>query len=231
MRNLWMAVLVVVGSVGVVGAGSARAMDLPEQSDKQGYSIGYQLGADFKAKEIVINPDALLAGIKDATAGAEAALTQEQMHQVMADLQKQVEEKRRAQLLKDAEVNKLAGEKFLAENGAKEGVVTLESGLQYKIITAGEGAKPTATSSVNVNYRGTLLDGTEFDSSYKRGKAVTFPVNRVIPGWTEALQLMPVGSKWQLYIPAALAYGERGSAPKIGPNQTLIFEVELLSIQ
>ena len=127
--------------------------------------------------------------------------------------------------------NKQAGEAFLAANKSKEGVVTLPSGLQYKILTQGSGPKPTAGDSVVCNYRGTLLDGTEFDSSYQRGQAATFPVGQVIKGWTEALQLMPVGSKWQLFIPSDLAYGSRGAGPSIGPNATLIFEVELLSIQ
>ena len=127
--------------------------------------------------------------------------------------------------------NKTEGETFLAANKNKEGVVTLPSGLQYKILKAGTGPKPTASDSVVCNYRGTLVNGTEFDSSYKRGQPATFPVNGVIKGWTEALQLMPVGSKWQLFIPAQLAYGERGAGPDIGPNATLIFEIELLSIQ
>src|SRR6201996_6499938 len=130
-----------------------------------------------------------------------------------------------------AETNKKDGAAFLAANATKEGVVTLPSGLQYKILTAGTGPKPTASDSVVCNYRGTLLDNTEFDSSYKRGQPATFAVGQVIKGWTEALQLMPVGSKWQLFIPKDLAYGERGQGPDIGPNATLIFEVELLSIQ
>jgi FKBP-type peptidyl-prolyl cis-trans isomerase len=128
-------------------------------------------------------------------------------------------------------VNKKEGEAFLAANKSKPGVVTLPSGLQYKILTAGTGPKPTATDSVNCNYRGTLIDGKEFDSSYKRGKPVTFPVTGVIKGWTEALQLMPVGSKWQLFIPSDLAYGDRGAGADIGPGATLVFEVELISIE
>lgn len=210
----------------------AKAIDLTDLDAKQGYSIGYQLGGDFKAKEISINPEALLAGVADAMSGhTPPALSQDQMAQVLMDLRKRVDEKRRALVQKAVEENKAAEVKFLVENGAKEGVTTLPSGLQYKIVKEGDGPKPSATSSVTVNYRGTLPDGSEFDSSYKSGKPASFPVNRVIAGWTEALQLMQVGSKWTLYVPAALAYGERGAAPMIGPNQLLIFEVELLSIE
>jgi FKBP-type peptidyl-prolyl cis-trans isomerase len=148
----------------------------------------------------------------------------------MAGLQSQVQQKREEKRLAEAETNKKDGAAFLAANATKEGVVTLPSGLQYKVMTAGTGPKPSATDSVVCNYRGTLLDSTEFDSSYKRGQPVTLNVGGVIKGWTEALQLMPAGSKWQLFIPPDLAYGDRGQGP-IGPNSTLIFEVELLSIQ
>jgi FKBP-type peptidyl-prolyl cis-trans isomerase len=164
-------------------------------------------------------------------AGTKTRLTEDEakaiLNEVQAKVKKQQQEKEQA----DAAKNKTAGTAFLAANQSKEGVVTLPSGLQYKILTAGTGAKPTATDSVVCNYRGALVDGTEFDSSYKRGKPATFGVSQVIKGWTEALQLMPVGSKWQLFIPADLAYGERGE-PRggIGPNSTLIFDVELMSI-
>lgn len=211
--------------------GAAKSVDLSDLGSSQGYSIGFQLGMDFKAKEIVVNSESLLAGINDGMAGNEPLLTQQQMSQIITELQKRVEERRRALFLKSAEENKLKGEKFLTENSTKEGVITLPSGLQYKVVTEGKGKKPSATDTVTVNYRGTLPDGTEFDSSFARGKAASFPVNRVIPGWTEALQLMPIGSKWLLYVPPALAYGEKGSAPKIGPNQLLVFEVELLSVE
>lgn len=208
-----------------------KAVELAAQADKQGYSIGYQLGADFLAKNIHVNPESLAAGMKAALEGAEPAIDKEQMRVVLAELQKQVEEARRLQINKLADENKRASEKFLAENAAKEGIITLASGLQYKIIKAGEGKTPTLDSKVTVNYRGSLIDGTEFDSSYQRGQAATFPVNRVIAGWTEALQLMPVGSKWLLYVPSAIGYGERGSSPRIGPNQALVFEVELLAFE
>lgn len=231
MKNFLKAVVTATSCVVVLSTVEASAIDLTDVAAKQGYSIGYQLGGDFRAKEIVISPEALATGVADAMAGSSPSLTQEQMSQVLMELQKRVEEKRKAMFQKIAEDNKAAEKIFLAENGSKEGVVVLPSGLQYKIVKKGEGQKPSATASVTVNYRGTLPDGTEFDSSYKREKPATFPVNRVISGWTEALQLMPVGSKWILYVPAALGYGERGSAPKIGPNQALVFEVELLAVE
>ncbi|NTV13913.1 MAG: FKBP-type peptidyl-prolyl cis-trans isomerase [Desulfobulbaceae bacterium] len=231
MQCYWRFFVAVICFAAVSLVKEAKAIDLPDLASKQGYSIGYQLGADFKAKEIVIRPESLVAGINDAMAGSEPSLPQEQMSQVVSDLQKHVEEKRRVLFQKLAAENKLAEEKFFVENSTKEGVIVLPSGLQYKIVKEGIGQKPTATASVTVDYRGTLPDGTEFDSSYKRGKAATFPVNRVIAGWTEALQLMPVGSKWILYVPSALAYGERGPNQKIGPNQLLIFEVELLAVE
>jgi FKBP-type peptidyl-prolyl cis-trans isomerase FklB len=229
MRNLSRVIVGLLFCVGALAAREVKATELTAQADKQGYSIGYQLGADLLVKKIQVNPESVAAGMKAALEGAPPLLDQAQMRTVLSDLQKQVEEERKVQLKKMADDNKLAGEKFLAENKTKEGVVTLPSGLQYKIIKAGEGPKPVSTSKVTVNYRGTLPDGTEFDSSYQRGQPVTFPVNKVVPGWTEALQLMPVGSKWMLYLPSALAYGERGTPPRIGPNQTLVFEVELLS--
>lgn len=231
MKKFWLTFVSATCFFGLFQEVAAKAINLPDLASKQGYSIGYQLGADFKLKEIAINPESLLAGMNEAMAGTKPSLTEQEMAQIINELQKKVEEKRRAQFQKVAEENKLLGDKFLAENGTKEGVITLPSGLQYKVLTEGNGKKPTATSSVTVNYRGTLTDGTEFDSSYTRGKAASFPVNRVIPGWTEALQLMTTGSKWILYVPSALAYGERGSAPKIGPNQPLVFEVELLSVE
>lgn len=231
MRNSIGALVLLISCTGALGAGEVNALDLAAQAEIQGYSIGYQLGADFRAKKIQVNQEALTAGLKAGLEGVEPAIGIEQMQSVLSDLQKQVEEDRKDQLIKMANDNVLAGKKFLAENSEKEGVVTLPSGLQYKIVQAGEGPRPAATSRVTVNYRGALPDGTEFDSSYQRGQPATFPVNRVISGWTEAMQLMPVGSKWLLYVPGALAYGERGAPPKIGPNQLLLFEVELLSFE
>ncbi len=165
-----------------------------------------------------------------ALPGGKTLLTEEEAQAVMSEMQKQMHEQQQAKMAQAAEGNKKEGDAFLAANKGKEGVVTLPSGLQYKVLTAGTGPKPTTSDSVVCNYRGTLINGTEFDSSYKRGQPATFPVTGVIKGWTEALQLMPVGSKWQLFIPADLAYGDRGAGADIGPGATLIFEIELLSI-
>ena len=175
----------------------------------------------------------LLRGMKDALAGSKTLLTDDEMKAALTQLQAEVRTKQEEKMKVAAEANKKVGADFLEANKAKEGVVTLPSGLQYKILTEGTGPKPTATDTVSCNYRGTLLDGKEFDSSYKRGQPASFPVTGVIKGWTEALQLMPVGSKWQLFVPSDLGYGDRGADPRSGisPGATLIFEVELLSIQ
>jgi FKBP-type peptidyl-prolyl cis-trans isomerase FklB len=204
---------------------------LKNQKDKVSYSIGMAMGKDFKKQSIDIDPDILVKGIKDVLSGGKVLLTDQEMTETITALRKELMAKQQEFLKKLAEKNKVEGEAFLAENKKKEGVTTLPNGLQYKVIKAGSGKKPTLTDTVTMNYRGTLIDGTEFDSSYKRGQPATFPVNGLIPGWTEALQLMEVGSKWQLFIPSNLAYGERGAGRNIGPNATLIFEMELISIQ
>src|SRR5665213_3963718 len=164
-------------------------------------------------------------------AGGKTLLTADEEHATLMALQNGLRKTMMDKMAKVAEKNKTEGVSFLAANKAKPGVVTLPSGLQYKILQAGTGPKPTASDSVSCNYKGTLIDGTEFDSSYKRGEPTTFPVSGVIKGWTEALQLMPVGSKWQLFVPASLAYGEKAASPILGPNATLIFDVELISIK
>jgi FKBP-type peptidyl-prolyl cis-trans isomerase FklB len=177
------------------------------------------------------DPDLIARGIKDISAGGKPLLTEQQAQSVMNTFQQQLMAKRDSVNKVMGEKNKKDGGTFLAENKKKEGVVTLPSGLQYKVLKKGSGKKPKAEQTVSVQYRGMLTDGTEFDSSYKRGEPATFPVNGVIKGWTEALQLMPVGSKWQLFVPSDLAYGEKGAGQVIPPNATLIFEVELLSIK
>jgi FKBP-type peptidyl-prolyl cis-trans isomerase FklB len=200
------------------------------EKDKQSYAIGLNVGRSLHRDDVDVEPKFVLQGLQDAIANGKVQLTDDQVKTVMTALQTEVRQRMEAKRLAQVETNKKEGAAFLAANAKKEGVVTLPSGLQYKVLTPGTGPKPTATDSVVCNYRGTLLDNTEFDSSYKRGKPATFPVTGVIKGWTEALQLMPVGSKWQIYIPADLAYGERGQGP-IGPNATLVFDLELLSIQ
>ena len=176
-------------------------------------------------------PATLLArGLKDTLAGSKTLMTEDEARAVMMEVQNEFRKLQQEKAQQLGEANKKDGAAFLAANKSKDGVVTLPSGLQYKILQAGAGPKPAATDTVTVNYRGTLINGTEFDSSYKHGQPATFAVNAVIKGWTEVLQLMPVGSKWQLFIPPDLAYGERGAGNDIAPNATLIFEVELMSI-
>lgn len=178
-----------------------------------------------------MDPAIVARGLRDTLEGAKPLLTDSEAETALNQLQTALKAKQDAERQKMGDANMKEGQEFLAANKTKEGVVTLPSGLQYKILTAGTGPKPAASDTVVCNYRGTFINGTEFDSSYKRGQPATFPVGGVIKGWTEALQLMPVGSKWQLFIPSDLAYGSRGAGGAIGPNATLIFEVELISIQ
>jgi FKBP-type peptidyl-prolyl cis-trans isomerase FklB len=209
----------------------ADPVQLTTLKDRVSYSIGLDIGNSFKKQEIDIDPDLLIMGLKDALSGEKVLLTDQEAREALIAFQEEMRSKQENRMEEIAEKNSKAGEAFLAENKKKEGVNTLPSGLQYRVLTAGTGKIPQATDTVSTHYRGTLIDGTEFDSSYKRGEPATFPVSGVIKGWTEALQLMKVGSKWQLFIPADLAYGPRGTGGTIGPNSTLIFEVELLSIQ
>ncbi|HXP11173.1 MAG TPA: FKBP-type peptidyl-prolyl cis-trans isomerase [Acidobacteriaceae bacterium] len=210
-------------------ATATKPLVLATEKDKQSYAIGLNVGQSLHRDGIVVDPRILVRGLQDAMAGGKVLLTDDQIKTVMTDLKNQVRQEQEAKRLAAAETNKKNGAAFLAANATKPGVVTLPDGLQYKILTAGTGPKPSADDKVVCNYRGMLLDNTEFDSSYKRGQPTTFPVTGVIKGWTEALQQMPVGSKWQLYIPADLAYGDRGQGP-IEPNAVLIFDIELLSI-
>jgi len=210
---------------------SQPASALATPTDKRSYGLGMDLGKQLHAQGIAINADVFAKGFKDALSGGKTLLTDEEAHTAVMELQAEMRRKMMETRRVAGDENKKAGEAFLAENKTKPGVVTLPGGLQYKILKAGEGKKPTLSDTVVCNYRGTLINGTEFDSSYKRNQPATFPVKGVIKGWTEALQLMPVGSKWQLFIPSDLAYGASGAGNLIGPNATLIFEVELLSIQ
>jgi FKBP-type peptidyl-prolyl cis-trans isomerase FklB len=208
---------------------AAEKPELKDVKDKESYSLGYQFGQSLKAQGVDINLEVYTAGIRDSLAGTKPLLTEEEIRQTILDLQKKVMAARQKELAEKAEKNLTEGKAFMEENKKKEGVRTLPSGLQYKILTEGDGKTPKAADKVTVNYRGTFIDDTEFDSSYKAGKPLTLPVDHIIPGWTEALQLMKEGSKWQLFIPPQLGYGEQGAGP-IPPNSTLIFEVELISV-
>ena len=216
-------------------AKSSTPLTLKTQKEKFSYALGMNTGERMAQglhdKSVPFDPAIMARGLKDGLTGGKTLLTDAEAQAVLTEVQTELRKKQDEKTHAAGEANKKDGDAFLAANKGKEGVVTLPSGLQYKILTAGTGPKPTADDSVVCNYRGTLINGTEFDSSYKRGEPATFPVSGVIKGWTEALQLMPVGSKWQLFVPSDLAYGERGPSPEIGPNSTLIFEVELISIQ
>jgi len=200
------------------------------EKEKVSYAIGMNVGKNLQRSDIDVDPAIVAKGIQDTLAG-KTVMTEAEAQTTLTQLQADVRKKQEEKMKEAGDANQKEGEAFLAANKAKPGVVTLPSGLQYKILKEGTGPKPAATDSVVCNYRGTLTNGTEFDSSYKRGEPATFPVNGVIKGWTEALQLMPVGSKWELYIPPDLAYGPRGAGADIGPNATLVFEVELVSIK
>ena len=229
MKFRW---VIVVGIIFLASQVSAQEnQTLKSQKEKISYIIGMDMGNNFKKQSIDIDPDILSRGIKDVLAGAKPQVSEQEAREIMASFEKERRAKQEEERKAVGEKNKVEGEKFLAENKSKEGVITLPSGLQYKVITPGKGKKPQLADIVVAHYRGTLIDGTEFDSSYRRGQPTTFPVSMVIRGWTEALQLMEEGAKWQLFIPPNLAYGERGAGQVIGPNAVLIFEIELISIQ
>ncbi len=218
----------------VLMAGTAFAADKTElktDKDKASYAIGMDMGTSLKKNDIDVDPEVLSQAIKEVMAGKKTLMTVDEEHATLSTLQKGLQDKMQTKMKALGEKNKKEGEAFLAANKKKPGIKTLPSGLQYQVITEGNGKSPKATDTVTVQYKGTLLDGTEFDSSYKHGQAVTFPVNGVIKGWTEALQLMKEGAKWKLFIPSELAYGETGTpGGPIGPNATLVFEVELTKV-
>lgn len=209
----------------------APAPAFKTQKEKVSYAIGMEMGKGVKSQGIDVDPSILAQGLRDAMSGAKPQMTEDELKQVITGLQQEMRQKQMQMQEAAAAENKTKGDAFLAENSKKDGVVALPDGLQYKILTAGTGKKPAETDTVMCNYKGTFLDGTEFDSSTQAGKPVPFEVKNVIPGFKEVLQLMPVGSKWQVFIPSGLAYGERGAGNVIGPNATLIFEIELVSIQ
>ncbi len=207
------------------------AVTLTTEMDKLSYSVGIDLGKNLKKQDIEVNPSAMAKGIQDGMSGGKMLMTEQEMKDTLTKFQKDLMAKHAAQFDKQANANKEKGDAFLAANKAKAGVVTLASGLQYKIITPGKGTKPAKEDEVTVEYTGKLIDGTVFDSTDKAGKPATFKVTQVIPGWTEALQLMPAGSTWEIYVPANLAYGARNVGGPIGPNETLIFNVHLISVK
>ncbi len=206
-------------------------ISLKDKKDKVSYAIGLDVGNAMKKQSIDLNTDIFVKGLKDALSGEKKLMTDDEIRETMTAFSHEMAEKQKEKMQKVGEKNKEEGDAFLADNKKKEGVKTLPSGLQYKVIEEGKGKTPKAGDTVTVNYRGTLIDGTEFDSSYKRGQPATFPVSGVIKGWTEALQLMKEGAKWQLFIPSDLAYGDKGAGGMIGPNAVLIFDVELISVK
>lgn len=200
---------------------------LKTDKDKLSYALGVQIGQDLKTRGVEVNPDVFARAMRDMMAGNQPVLSQEEMKRVFDTLNQEMMQKRQAM----ADKSLKDGAEFLKQNKGKPGVVELPSGIQYKVLKKAEGKKPTAESSVVAHYRGTLINGTEFDSSIKRNSPATFPLRGVIKGWQEVLPMMSVGAKWQVFIPAALGYGDRGAPPSIGPNETLIFEIELLEIK
>jgi len=229
MTFKWLAAAALCALTAQAGADEATSLKTPQE--KLSYGIGADLGRNLKRLGIDVNPELIRKGIADGLSDGKLQMSDEEIGAALQGLQAQIQRKAAQAASVAGEENKKTGEAFLAQNKSKEGVVSLPSGLQYKILKAGDGKKPTEADTVECNYRGTLVNGTEFDSSYRRGQPATFGVTQVIPGWKEALQLMPVGSKWQLFVPPELAYGERGAGREIGPNATLIFEVELLAIK
>jgi FKBP-type peptidyl-prolyl cis-trans isomerase FklB len=225
---------IVVALMLSIGGGTilAQTKTAPKtKKEKVSYSIGVNIGKNMKMQGLDIDQGYLTQGIKDGLNNSKTAMSDKDMDETMKSFQQEMSTKMQAKQKIEGDKNKKEGEAFLEANKKKDGVITLPSGLQYKILKEGSGVKPTATQTVKCNYRGTLIDGKEFDSSYKRGEPTEFPVGQVIKGWTEALQLMPVGSKWQLFIPSNLAYGENGGGSMIGPNAVLIFDIELISIK
>jgi FKBP-type peptidyl-prolyl cis-trans isomerase len=224
--------IVIVGMLALGSLGHAQEpKELKDKKEKLSYVIGVDIGKALQKQGVPIDPEIVAKGLKDGMSGGKLLMSDQEIQETMMSFQKEMRAKQEEANKQIGEKNKKEGEIFLAQNKTKEGVTTLPSGLQYKVVKTGTGKKPKATDTVVTHYKGTLLNGTEFDSSFTRNQPATFKVNGVIRGWTEALQLMEEGAKWILYVPAALAYGDRGAGQQIGPNATLIFEVELISIQ
>lgn len=208
-----------------------KSVTLKTDKDKVSYGVGVSVAKNLKQQGVEADVEILVQGLRDELSGAKLLMNEDELAKTLGAYQNELRQKQLEARKKAGEENQKEGEAFLAENKKKEGVVTLPSGLQYKILKAGEGKKPTEADTVEVHYRGTLINGAEFDSSLRRGQPITFKLTGIIPGWREALKLMPVGSKWQLFIPPQHAYGEQGAGKEIKPNSTLIFEVELLAIK
>lgn len=220
--------IVLVAAFGACQGGASA--DLESFEGRSSYAVGADIGNNLQRTGVELDLDGVVAGLSDVLEGRDLKLTNEEIGEVLQELSTRMQTAQQQQFEEATTRNIAEGTAYLEENGQREGVITTASGLQYEVLTQGTGARPSATDQATVNYRGTLVDGTEFDSSYERGEPATFPINQVIPGWTEGLQLMTVGSKYRFVIPSNLGYGERGSGPVIGPNATLVFEVELLSI-
>lgn len=227
MKKTLLALALAGTSVLAFASDPVKTLDSKEQ--KVSYGFGLMLGKRMSNDLPELEMDSFIQGVKDAFAGKAQLMTDEEVAALLSEFQREQQQKQMDKLKQMSDENKAAGEAFLAENKNKEGVVTLESGLQYKVLTEGKGVQPGPSDTVKVHYTGTLINGEVFDSSVQRGQPVSFPVNGVIAGWTEALQLMPTGSKWQLFIPSELAYGANGNR-SIGPNETLLFDVELLEV-
>jgi len=233
MKNL-IGIFIVLLMIAISCTSSEKVVETPQLTDYMdtvSYSVGVDIGKSFRLQEMDINPDVMARGLSDAFSDKETALTDEEIQSTLINFRQEFQQKQREIAQRKAQEAAIAEESYLAESASKEGVVSLPSGLQYKVITPGDGPSPLTTDKVKVHYKGSLADGTIFDSSYDRGQPTSFTVSGVIKGWTEALLLMQVGSKWELTIPSKLGYGARGSGGKIPPNSTLLFEVELLAIE
>jgi FKBP-type peptidyl-prolyl cis-trans isomerase FklB len=226
----YLTILAIGLAIAVSTCSAAEPVQLEDENDRINYSLGYQIGGDLKRQQVEVNGEVLLHGIDDAMTGAAPVLSEDEMRNTLIELKRKVIALQAQERAAALQKNLQAGEEFLAANAKRDGVVSLPSGLQYRVLEPGSGKQPAATDTVTVHYRGTLIDGTEFDSSYSRNKPATFRADRVIEGWREALQLMQEGAKWELFIPAKLAYGDKG-AGKIQPNSTLIFEVQLIKVE
>jgi FKBP-type peptidyl-prolyl cis-trans isomerase FklB len=233
MKNL-IGIFIVLLMIAISCTSSEKLVETPQLTDYMdtvSYSVGVDIGKSFRLQEMEINPNVMARGLSDAFSNKETAITDEEIQSTLINFRQEFQQKQRELAQRKAQEAAVAEEAYLAESASKEGVVSLPSGLQYKVITPGDGPSPLTTDKVKVHYKGSLADGTIFDSSYDRGQPTSFTVSGVIKGWTEALLLMQVGSKWELTIPSKLGYGARGSGGKIPPNSTLLFEVELLGIE